>query len=586
MPSPSTFFRSATRMTGFITPWIFAFSASAGTHADLAQFEITTPRPFQSPSLGDVQSMGGAFSYVRQDQVFLTHATFGCPLCVGCRCVLMPTVLDSFMLAPELRGLSLQASVRATNSDTALYFLALGGGNRVFRAQYRKQGSGWPPATERILFDTLTLNVPGGTGANAGLVYHGIDSLRVSAAGVWSFRLFGNRGLRAVDFTVDASGVVNARVASRVAESLTVTASGRGVYGTTSGHVLDSALGYGNPVKLFDRPVVMVTDSGAVSDSGGIAVREFGGWRAFRTGNRNLRDFRILKTAPPIGSGDSGKGAWGTHAEVWNDSLGTATHFLKDDSTVWVKQQVPVPIAVSGDSVRVHVSAADSILINLFDADRNPARPNILITRSTGGRDSLNALWKGFRTGCAGGFNDTVACLPWEPAVPLKISWNNQSVRLKFDVKRGRWQRVMGDLTNGNFYHAFMDVATLSYQEDTTLLWSKGDTVVVRLFNSTFKLAHDGESASLRNDAARRFGFSARVVGRQIAWSRTGMSGDGATVPLVWSLRDARGVTTGEGTLAGEQGRLTLEGERGIHWLEIRDPSSRTRVWIGRIALP
>src|SRR5690606_5846640 len=145
----------------------------------------------------------------------------GCPLCVGCACIISPVILDSFLLAPEYRGLPLQQSVRAWNQGEALYFIAVGGVNRMIRAQYRTITY---DSTHKVSYDTITVPLPGGVSANKGLIYYGIDSLYVSPTGDWSFRVFGNRGLWAATFSANTQGVVTVHEVMRADDSLTITA--------------------------------------------------------------------------------------------------------------------------------------------------------------------------------------------------------------------------------------------------------------------------------------------------------------------------------------------------------------------------
>lgn len=547
----------------------------AGMTERLSHYIINTALPLQSPFLGPDHDMSPAFAYVRSDSVFLTKAQIGCPLCVGCRCLLAPVVLDSFLLAPEHRGLPLQQSVRAWSQGDMLYFLAVGGGNTMIRAQYRKVTY---DSTQKVLHDTITVPLSGGVATHADLIYYGIDSLYVSPAGDWSFRAFGNRGVRSATFSVNAQGAVTAHTVRRVADSLTITASGSGLHGTVNGYILDSAPGDDHPVKVFDRPVAMVHDSGAVTDSGGFALREQGAWRPFRLGDGNLRDFRILRVAPLIGSGDFGRGAWGTHAEIWNDSFAVSTRFVKDDSTEWVRMVAGLPRPLSADSLHLFTAAPDSLTLALYDADANPAPPVVWLER-TNGADSLAGLWTGFRTGCAGMMQDTVSCLPWEFTTSVRLAWNHGQVRFRFPVTRGYWTLAMGDLTGNRFYHLFRDTASLSFVMDTSVAWERGDTLVIRFARATVSLVHDAEPISLRDPRPPAPDIRIHATAKGLAWERA----RGHEGPVAWRLTDVRGTVIRTGMLRGARGRIALIMSPGLYHFEAKDPVTNRVLWGDRI---
>lgn len=549
----------------------------AGTHAKLSGYFINTTLPVQSPSLGPETGMSPAFAYVRADSVFLTRGQIGCPLCVGCVCILSPVILDSFLLAPEYREIPLQQSVRAWNWGDTLYFLAVGGGNRMIRGQYRTVTY---DSTHKVLYDTITVPLPGGVSANEGLIYYGIDSLYVSPGGDWSFRVFGNRGLRAATFSVNAQDVVSAQEVLRTDDSLTITASGAGIYGTINGYVLDSALGYDHPVKVFDHPVVMVNDTGAVTDSGGFALREHDVWRSFRLGEGDLRDFRILRIAPQIGYGDYGRGAWGTHAEVWNDSFAFSTHFVKDDSTAWVRMEDGLPVPFLRDSLRVFTDTTDSMTFTLYDADANPASPLALIKRAHVA-DTLTGLWHDFQTGCAGNMRDTVSCLPWEFTTSLQLSWSHRQVRFRFPVTRGYWVQAMGELTGGRYYHFFWGTDSLSYMADTSVTWERGDTLVIRFPQATVSLVHDAEPISLRGSSRSAPDIRIHATAEGLTWEMVGTDPGRA----LWTLMDLRGAVLQTGILHGVRGRIDLTASRGIYHFEVRDPATNRLLWGDKIRL-
>lgn len=549
----------------------------AGMHAKLSGYFINTTRPLQSPFLGPDTDMSPAFAYVRADSVFLTRGQIGCPLCVGCACIISPVILDSFLLAPEYRGLPLQQSVRAWNQGEALYFIAVGGGNRMIRAQYRKITY---DSTHKVSYDTITVPLPGGVSANKGLIYYGIDSLYVSPTGDWSFRVFGNRGLWAATFSANTQGVVTVHEVMRADDSLTITASGAGIYGTMNGYVLDSAWGYDHPVKVFERSVVMINDSGAVTDSGGFALREQGAWRSFQLGGGNLRDFRILRTAPSIGYGDSGKGAWGTHAEVWNDSFVVSTRFVKDDPTEWVRMATGLPMPFTADSLHVFSATPDSMTLTLFDADANPAAPFAWI-RKTNGADTLTGLWKEFQTGCASNMRDTVSCLPWEFTTSIRLSWSHRQVRFRFPVIRGYWVQAMGDLTGNRYYHLFRGADSLSYVADTAVAWERGDTLVIRFPRATLSLVHDAEPISVRGALSSAPDIRIHAMAGGWGWEKVGADRG----PVSWTLTDLRGTVMQTGMLQGVRGRIALMMSPGIYHLEARDPVTNRVLWGDKIRL-
>ena len=504
--------------------------------------------------------------------MYFARADIGCPLCVGCKCILWPRVLDSFPLAPEYHGLPLQNMARSWTSGNTLRFLALGGGNTLIRGVYQHVNH---DSTRHVRTDTVRVGIAGAEHLSDSLILYGIDSFSVSVTGTWAFRVHGSHGLRSALYAVDSNGILSTGTVSRTADSLTFTASGRNVSGTLDGSVFDPDIAPVHPIKVFEGPVSFVNDSGAVGDGGRFALRVNGSWRTFGIGTGDLRRFRILRIAPNERVGN--RGAWGTHVQTWDNEFASTTQFVKDDSTVWADVSRRPILPVVKDSLRVFTAGTDSVALWLYDDDWNHTPPGAWLSRSGGVTDTLAAPWERLRKGC--GTNqtyDTLACFPWDSTVALRLSWKHDAVRIRFQVLGGRWQPVMGTNTFLTYY--FTDTANYSYTADTIFPWEKGDTLTLRFQNASFRLAHDGDPSSIRSTERGYSGIVVRVSGGSLHWRRT----DGSNGGVDWTLRDARGRSLRGGAMDGVEGRIHSGNERGPYWLELRDPESRALLWKGR----
>src|SRR5690606_9924446 len=106
---------------------------------------------------------------------------------------------------------------------------------------------------------------------------------------------------------------------------------------------------------------------------GRFALRENGAWRTFRPDTTQLRRFLVQRIAPAERYGN--QGAWGTRILTWDNSFQSATHFVKDDSTMWADVSDHPILPVQGDSLRVFSGGADSLNLWMYDPDWNHSNP-------------------------------------------------------------------------------------------------------------------------------------------------------------------------------------------------------------------
>ncbi len=543
--------------------------------SDLAKSELGFS-PHIPTNLNSIDIDLPAIALTTGDSVFFRAGNMVGLTCEGCPPFIQSDTLFSFAIPKIYRGLPLQKMVQIfsfypnpRSEPTSIHFLAADS-NRVLYWSYQwsdtlvkdpQQPYSPPPPT---FSDSITLPI------GPHQIIYGIDGFTADSIEI-HFEIFGSGGLRA-QVSASLSGMLLDYRYLGFADSLDLTASAPGFYGTLHGQILDSSLGW-NPIHIGNQPVSLVDSTGAVGDSGMFALKSQGVWRPFPQPADNLRDFAIEL----MGFNDWGYWAyWGTHATLWNDHDSSYDHFIKDDSTVWVNVSTSPPQTFSKDSILVFHSTPDSITLNLFDSDLNYTLPNISWISNGNRAFSWSSTWKNFSPGCVG--IDTVSCFYYRgPSAPLiSLRWDQDSVYLRSSLLRGTWQEraYWGDydiLNYAYFYISFDSTA------DTTLHWSQGDTVRVQFWNAAFSLVH-AEPVAVA-PATTSSPLRVRLLAREIQWQRPG-----ATTGTTWEIRDLRGRPVLQGTDQGTDGNIRFDRlPPGVFELIFTDAATHHFLWQGPI---
>ena len=270
-----------------------------------------------------------ALSFISNDSVFLRFASVSQILCVGCPPLIDDGTFTTFPLPIEYQGLPLQKLVRVNYlSTTGQYHFLVANHNQVIHFYFKKSSNHSSPA---LLQSQDTIAIP----MSALQSIYGIDDFVADSSGNISFKIFGKAGLRAF-VTVSSGRTVNLET-HNFSDSLDISASSQGLYGTVRGQVLDSALDW-NPVKIGKNPISLINSTGLVGDSGLFALKVLGTWRVYSQGTENLRDFNIKLHSESSNSDvnlDGGSsntyGNWGTSAVFWDNLYKiTSSRFIKE----------------------------------------------------------------------------------------------------------------------------------------------------------------------------------------------------------------------------------------------------------------
>jgi hypothetical protein len=541
------------------------FSEMMATYPALTNRSATTIQSvdFRQPSL----------AFVSNDSAFLRFGQILAPTCVGCTASILDTGLVAFPLAVEYRGMPFQKLVRvyyvAANLNQQMFYLVAKRNQVVryfFQRTYQTGGSYQIQLRSR---DSVTIPM------TASQIIYGIDDFIADSSGAMSFRIFGKAGLRAL-VSVSSNRTVTAQSAN-LADSLDLSASGPGLYGTLRGHVVDSTLGW-LPIKLGNQRISLINSKGAVGDSGFFALPALGTWRAYRQGTDNLRDFGLTFW------GTNTEGARGTYAGFWNNHYQPlSSRFIKDDSTQWADLASKPPQAISRDSIVRFTPASqpDSAMFSLFDGDNNYSHPQFSIW-GNGRIRILDSLWKRFRKGCGGSLGtgpnsagDSLSCFSMDSVARIKVKWNADSLRIRTNLLRGNWVLHWDNTLNGPVPGFFSS----TYTVDTSVRWSYQDTLRVVFPNAMWSIANVRPSG-IFSSAARNTGISARIVEREILW----VADEDATVR--WNLRNLQGKSSLRGESAGRAGAIRTDAlPRGVYLLTLENSSGPSVSWHGKIIL-